>query len=251
MGYYKVLIVEDEPLSRLGIRSLAEWEAYGFTITADAENGEEALSYFENGKDYPDLIFTDIEMPVMNGLEMIRRVHEFGNTESLFVILSVYDDFLHARQALQLNVFDYLPKLEISKEKIEQILQRAKEWLDHHSAGKSRNIQEEPHFSREVCIVREYIKTHYPEEITLADIVTQTGYSQGHMSQLFRSETGMSIMEYLNNHRIEEAKILLRETSLRSYEIAEKVGIMDANYFSRLFRQRTGMGAHEYRRNGK
>ena len=90
---YKVIFVDDEPFALEGIRLMIEWEELGFEIVGMCENGEEALACTEACK--PDLVVTDIRMPVIDGLELIERVQKAGS-DPVFIILSGYNDFEYA-----------------------------------------------------------------------------------------------------------------------------------------------------------
>lgn len=123
----KVFLVEDETLIREGLRDRIPWEQYGFRFVGEAGDGEMALPLIR--KTRPDVIITDIKMPFMDGLELSRIVkEEFPKTKIL--IVSGYDDFEYAREALTIGVDQYILKpvtrmnlrkvLEELKEKIEQ-----------------------------------------------------------------------------------------------------------------------------------
>ena len=147
---YKVFLVEDENVVREGIRKNILWEQYGFQYTGDASDGELALPLIR--KIQPDLLITDIKMPFMNGLSLIDLVRkEFPRTK--IVIISGYDDFSYAQQAIRMGVEQYLLK-PIIKEKLVEILiglhkkmteeQRQQEYIESFQ----REAQEYENFSR-------------------------------------------------------------------------------------------------------
>lgn len=104
---YTVLVVEDEREQRRALIETVDWEAAGFEVIGEAENGFEALELTESLE--PDLIITDIRMPMMTGLELAARVHELRPMVQM-VILSGYDNFEYAREALEYNIINYLLK---------------------------------------------------------------------------------------------------------------------------------------------
>ncbi|WP_027091919.1 response regulator transcription factor [Cohnella thermotolerans] len=104
----KVMLVEDEMYARQGLRNLIEWERFGFEVGFEAENGEEALRLIEDAK--PELVITDIRMPVLDGLELIRTVRESGNQDTKFIIISGYGDFKYAQKAIKFGVKDFILK---------------------------------------------------------------------------------------------------------------------------------------------
>lgn len=111
---YKVLIVEDMDLTREDMIHLIEWEKHGFTLVPDARNGKIGLEYAMRYK--PDIIITDIMMPVMSGLDMAQRLEEQGN-ESEVILLTAYEEFELAKRALKIeNVKSFILKYEIDEE---------------------------------------------------------------------------------------------------------------------------------------
>ena len=104
---YKVFFVDDEIVIREGIRNSVLWENTGFALAGEAGDGEIALSMLQDVK--PDILVTDVRMPFMDGLELCRQVRHIMPWIYI-VILSGYDDFSYAREAISLGVQDYLLK---------------------------------------------------------------------------------------------------------------------------------------------
>ena len=105
---FKVIIVDDEMFTRKGLIKLIDWEACGFEVVGEADNGEDALELI--GRIEPDLVITDIRMPVLDGLELIRRVTEEEAADPVFIIISGYDDFKYAQKAVRYGVHDFILK---------------------------------------------------------------------------------------------------------------------------------------------
>lgn len=125
---YSVILVDDEVFSRQGLRNLIDWEDCGFTVTGEAGNGEDALAMIH--RDKPDLVITDIRMPVMDGLELIRRIredHALSDTE--FIIISGYDDFAYAQKAVRYGVLDFILK-PIDEHELQSVLKELAGKLD-------------------------------------------------------------------------------------------------------------------------
>lgn len=115
----KVMLVDDEPWVLEGLRTMVNWKKFGFEICGEALNGPDALRLIQEQK--PDLVLTDINMPVFNGLELIAKLNVSMAMPPKFVILSGYDDFQYARTALRQRVDQYLLK-PIDDEEIESLL---------------------------------------------------------------------------------------------------------------------------------
>ena len=124
---YKVLIADDELLVRIGLKSMIDWEAAGFQIVGEAGNGESAYEKYLGLR--PQVLITDIKMPKKDGLWLIKKVRE-ENPEIRIVVLTCYDEFDYVREALKLQVSDYVLKAEMEEEQIEAIMKQIKEELD-------------------------------------------------------------------------------------------------------------------------
>ena len=134
----KVMLVEDEEFILQGIRCIIDWEEISMTVTAMAHNGKEALELFQ--KEPVDIIVTDVEMPLMDGLELLREIRKIS-PKTRCIILSGYDDFEYARTALKLDVDDYILK-PINEEQLKQVLIQAAEHLDEIDRKRTGNIED-------------------------------------------------------------------------------------------------------------
>ncbi len=125
----KLLIVDDEPLVQVGIMSMLNWLDYGIEICGTAMNGEHALKLIE--QHHPDLVITDIKMPIMNGLEMIKICHERLQVIPHFIILTSFEEFPLIKEAVKYQVMDYLIKMELTAEvlleSVNKVLKRISE----------------------------------------------------------------------------------------------------------------------------
>jgi len=123
----KLLMVEDEAIVRLGLRHLVRWEEFGIRWEAEASNGREAIAILESGP--IDVVVTDIRMPEMDGIELVKWIKE-RNLDVQIVVVSSYNDFAYVQEALRLGVADYLHKPTMTKEEIEAALRRIVARLD-------------------------------------------------------------------------------------------------------------------------
>jgi len=118
---YTVLIVDDEMLVSIGLRNMIDWGKMGMRVVAEAQNGAAALEIYE--KEKPDLILTDIKMPVMDGLQLISKIRE-KDKKTKIIILTCYQEFDMVHQALKLGVSDYILKLKMSTDEMETVIKR-------------------------------------------------------------------------------------------------------------------------------
>ncbi|MFL0166940.1 response regulator [Candidatus Clostridium helianthi] len=151
MNLYRIMIVDDEEEIRLGIIKKIDWEANGFIVVGDAENGQDALEKAE--KLQPDVIMTDIKMPFMDGLELGKRLVELMPSTKI-IVFSGCDDFEYAHKAIKINVVEYVLKPINSAELIE-VLVRLKEQLDREYNEK-RNLETlYKHYIKSLPVIRE------------------------------------------------------------------------------------------------
>ena len=119
---YKVLLVDDEALIREAISENIPWEEMGFELIASCENGREAMERMKEVT--PDLLLTDIYMPYVDGIELARYVNE-NHPDTKTVIISGYDEFEYAKQAVRYQVMEYILK-PVTPSELAEVLLRAK-----------------------------------------------------------------------------------------------------------------------------
>lgn len=152
---YKLMLVDDESEIREGLREVVDFESLGFCVVGEASNGVMGLQLAENLS--PDLIITDIRMPLMNGLSMCRQVKEILPTTQ-FIILSGYDEFEYARQAIEVKVLGYLLK-PISAKEFVQMLTEAKKSLDEAARQRADLVGLKQRFKSSLPLLREGLMT--------------------------------------------------------------------------------------------
>lgn len=130
---FKILIAEDEMLVRLGLKNSVQWHRYDMRVVADAANGQIAWEQYQTLK--PDIVITDVKMPVMDGLELIRRIRE-ENTQTKIIILSCVEEFDVARKAVALGVSDYILKASMTEDDIGSVLEKVSEQLRGETTSK-------------------------------------------------------------------------------------------------------------------
>lgn len=133
---YQIMIVDDEPMMRMAIRNLVDWQSINCQVVAESSNGKEALEYMKHTM--PDVILTDIVMPVMNGIELIQSLNE-KDIRCVVIVLSGHDDFAYVRDALILGAADYLLKSEIDADTIIGTVQRTLKLIPEKKHQASRD----------------------------------------------------------------------------------------------------------------
>lgn len=144
---YKLLIVDDEPLVQVGIQSMLNWNDLDIEICGTAMNGQAALKIIEEVS--PDIVLTDIKMPIMNGLELAKICYErYGNISPAFIILTSYEDFHMAREALIYQVSDYLVKLELTPESLKESVEKVIQKIEASSSKKTDLSDAHPYYDK-------------------------------------------------------------------------------------------------------
>ena len=240
----KVLVVEDEEMIRKGIVLAVDWAAMDCVVVGEAANGVEALEAVERLN--PSLIITDLKMPRMDGIEMLRCLRDRGN-HVYVIILTDYDSFTYAQSALRLGAVDFLLKPFHDGD-----LEQAVTALRRRMGGAEREEPALPGLkkgdkSKYVLEAMDYIGKHYQDpNISISDIALDLGISEGHLSRTFKKETDYTLLNYLTRYRIHKAMELLRDCRVKVYEVAAQVGYRDITYFSATFKRVTGVTPSEY-----
>ncbi len=151
MGLYKVMLVDDEEAVRQAIARKLDWEAIGFEVIATAENGEEALELAE--KLSPDVVMTDIMMPFMDGLTLCRKMKE-SQRNIRIVIFSGFDEFEYAREAIKLEVEEYILK-PIDSEELRNVFLRIKKNLDAEIDEKRNHEKLYEYYQKSLPVMKE------------------------------------------------------------------------------------------------
>ena len=238
----KVVVVEDEELVRRGIVLAVDWASVDCIVVGEAADGEEGLEVIRRYQ--PDLIITDIKMPKLDGIEMLRQLRAEGS-RAYVVLLTAYSDFNYAQSALKLGAVDYLLK-PFHDGELETVVRRLQD------SRQPRTVPELPtggEKSKYVMEAMRYIAEHYnAPDIGVGSVASFLGVSEGHLSHVFKKETSYTISNYITTYRIRIAMELLGDCRSRVYEVAEQVGYRDITYFSSTFKKVTGMSPSEYQK---
>ena len=249
---YKVMIVDDEPIIVEGLSRSIPWEKWNCQVVATANDGVSGKRLVEEYR--PDIIFLDICMPEMNGLSMIAAIKsQFPKLE--ISILTGFRDFDYAQEAIRLGVTRFLLKpsnMDELQEAIGAMCENLKKkGIDGDKAVEDGETAAQEHESASSSFIVKnamaYIEENYMHKLTLGEVAEKTYVSQWHLSKLLNRHMEQSFSEILNHVRIEAAKKLLKDPSLRIGDISEQVGFLDLAHFSRVFKKQEGVSANEYR----
>lgn len=255
MGY-KMLIIEDEVMIRKGLARFADWKARGITEVREASNGAEGLEQIREFR--PDIVITDINMPIRSGLEIIEE--SMVEYKYVPIIISGFSDFEYAQKAIEYGVTAYLLK-PIDTDKLLEAVEKAKEELHKQSLLEDYRTSTSEFISSSVfrddkqqeygSIVRQmldYIHEHYAEKITLGIIAEHLHYSENFILRRFKEEVKANFSEYLSQYRISQSMELMRNTELTLSEIAVRCGFSEYKYFRIVFTRYVGCTPKDFQR---
>lgn len=244
-----MMIVDDDQNYRYAMHQIIDWHKYGFNIVADAIHGQHALMML---KEIPvDFIITDISMPKMNGIELIKEISR-DYRDIIIIALSAYDDFAFVKDALKSGAQDYILKYDLNENNVLSVLEEAKKELTEkeHYEGIASTVLARNNCRNEVKRAIKFMEENFKTKIILSEIANYVNLSPNHLCKIFREETGFNIVNFINNIRVEHAKSLVNETNLLNYEIAKEVGFENPTYLCKVFKKITGESIHEYKRHG-
>lgn len=233
----KVLLVEDENLIRRGLQYKMDWTEVNCVVVGEAATGQEGLAQIKAL--HPDIVITDIRMPDMDGLEMLREGR--GVCPFQAIIISGYGEFDYAQQAIRLGVAEYLLK-PVDVNELKNCLRRIAAGAPAGQSAETPEMDEKPAplQNKYAEAMMQYIRQHYAEHISLTDLSQQLNISCTHLNAKFKAETGYTFHDFLNYYRIRRAVELQKRGERKLYEIAELVGFSDYKYFNKVYKKYTG-----------
>lgn len=240
---HRVVLIDDEKIIVEGLRRVIRWEEYNCQVVGTACDAEEGARLIRELS--PQILFTDIRMPGRDGLSMIAGIRsEFPDLQ--ITILTGYPEFAYAQEAIRLGVTRYLLK----PSKMEEIREALVAMCEHLNRNEQSSGEDEHAQNAGSFIVHQamtFMENHYQQKLTLQTVAECCYVSQWHLSKLLNRHAGKSFYDILNTIRIEKAKELLMDPSLKIGEIAELVGYADTAHFARTFKKLEGMSANEFR----
>lgn len=264
------MIVDDEPFIRLGLEKIITKMDASLNVLGSFTNGQEALAFLTKHDSLrPDVLITDIKMPMMDGLKLTEIV-KGRYPDITIVILSGFSDFEYARAAIRFGVHDYLLK-PVDKSVLFDMLRKLREEKRQSSlsaggvalhrapaAGSTASNGEEgeleeigqPTGQAHYIIneIKAILDREFDKNLELDRLAETIGMNASYLSRLFKHKTSMTITDYLINLRIEKAKqFLTAHPHLKNYEISHLVGYSDPVYFNKLFKKVVGLTPKDYK----
>ena len=258
-----LLIVDDEPRTRQGVRKTLEaWSAGRYRIETVA-SGVEALEWLKEHSAH--LIITDVRMPEIGGLQMLEAIQgNEGGTgigsgshhKPVVIVISGHAEFDYAQKAIQLGVVEYLLK-PLDKPRLIQAVEKALEAEEErHRIGRMEKLVDpklleagqEAKYGQPVRDAIAFVDEHMRDAIGMKQVADHLHLNASYFSVLFKEQTGFTFSEYLTRRRLQRAKELLAQTRMPIGEIAEQVGYQTAKYFIKVFKDSESISPSQYRR---
>lgn len=248
-----ILVVDDEQVIVLGIlKRLKQIQNVSINCVG-ANSGEEALQIMENF--IPNLIITDLKMSNISGFDLIARVREKQICDKI-IVLTAYEEFEYARQAVKFQVVDYLLKpidwsilekyvcemdlVPMTQAKVEEVLY------------KYGDLFIKPNYERMAPALKKiihYIDAKFNHDISLMQLSIYTGMSENSICNLVKKELGITFLDYVYQMRLKKAiKILITEPSKKVKDIAAQVGYHSDRQFFRLFKSKLNITPEQFKK---
>ncbi|WP_138295646.1 response regulator [Clostridium sp. BSD2780061688st1 E8] len=223
----KLMIVDDEPLIRMAIKNLFDWEENGFEITGEASNGETALALIE--KDPPDIIMTDIKMPRMDGIELISHVRE-KFPQIVVVVLSSYNDYEYVREAFVYGAVDYILKSDLDNDNFAKVICKLRDKYIADNDIKVDTLKKENQIKRDIEYLREeflrrMVKGQFSDQ---ADLEHALAVYELHLREGSYLMCNV-VLDYVDTEASEADLVAQRSTAL---DVLHEIFTFDGFYFN-------------------
>jgi len=236
-----IVIVDDEPKIRNGLLKLLDSQE-GWNVTGVFEEANSALQFLDLHQ--AEVMITDIKMPEISGLELIKSIREKNDKMSI-IILSGYSNFSYAQKAIELGVLRYLTKPTDPKELI-AVLQSIEEKLMQQHGSEPDPLK--PQVTNLIIAKAiQYIEKNYRNKIMLKSMAEELFITPNYLCELFKKHTGKNLSQYISEYRAHKAKMYLSRLEYKVGDVADLVGFGDAKYFSSTFKKLYGITPLEYR----
>lgn len=246
---YTLMIVDDEPNILESLAQILDWEAFGIGSIRTARSCGEVISHVVDWK--PDICLVDVCIGQDYGYELINYLNDMG-VKSNYIMMSGYDDFKYACEAIRCGALDYLLK-PIERGKLEKCLEKVIVERLHGSFQKEETSKEpilQKPYEELSPLIRKMVMivgVEYGTYISLKSIADRFHMNATYLGQIFIKETGMKFSEYLMQYRLYVASEKILNSDEKIAVIASDVGYSNMNYFYQHFHKRYNMTPSEMR----
>lgn len=246
----KIFLADDDRIVRMGLKKILTQASPSYEIVGEAADGETALEQIKQCA--PDLLITDVKMPIMDGIELIGELRTL-TTPLPIIVLSGFDEYDFVRKTLKNGATDYLLK-PVDKTELLDLVESIHKQMHQNQAKLPQKANDQPmpltdeqDMGGLIGACKKYIETHYAEKIALSSMAEYSGLSECYFSSLFKSKTGKNFYDYLSDVRIQKAKeLLISRPQDKIYEIGNQVGYEEIITFNRNFKKIVGVSPREF-----
>lgn len=230
---YRVMIIDDERSIRNLLKLTVSWKEMGLEVAGEAASGIEAINSIDDIR--PDIVFVDIRMPFMNGIEFSKlAIKRYPRLK--IIILTAFNEFEYARECIGIGVAEYLLKPIVRNdvnEACRKVIEQLKQMEPEEEAAAMEGCND-------ITKIQEYIRKNYRDpELNLTSIAQEFGFNSSYLSRRFKADIGINLIDYITKCRMEKAMEYAKMKKLM-YITAKEVGIPDPNYFGKCFKKYSG-----------
>ncbi|MFI3212867.1 MAG: response regulator [Eubacteriales bacterium] len=236
---YKVYIVDNDPFILDEIVQNIAWMDNGFEVVSYSVSPKQAIE--DIIKLQPDVVFSDLKMPGMDGVEMIQVLQE-AKIECEFVMLSAFANFEDSRRFFRLDGFDYLLK-PVQEQEVQMVLEKLAGKL---SKKKRRELGDIENISLAFGELVTYINKNFNQKHTLELLGMRFGLNPNYICNLFTKHYNTTLTRYLTQLRMDHALYMMQTTEKAYKEIAVECGYTDYYYFCKVFKGFYGASPSNY-----
>lgn len=256
-----VIIADDEPIIRNGMKEIVDWKSLDYNLIGVARDGMEALEHIEQEEIH--VLITDIRMPFLDGLELIKIVKKL-HPDIYCVLLTSYAEFNYAKQAIELGAYSYIIKpvdvIEFQntlcniREDFNKLSNRNKYisklevYIQQFEDFQNKSLFSTQNSDETLLDLGEaYILKHYCEkDFSLSAVARHIGFEPTYFSKIFKQKYKIGFLDYIISLRIEKAKRLLGTGLYSASAVCEMIGYENYSHFSSLFKKKVGISPSKY-----
>ena len=240
---YKFVIVDDDDIVCESISSTIDWEHFRFDEPVVFSNCADALEYLQNHR--TDVVMTNIHLEPISGIELAQQLKEFSE-QTLVVFFTDSKDFNDDFAAIKLGVFDYMLR-PATPDQFTELMNKLLLYLDNWpNRTVSRDINEG--WESIISMAQKYIDDNLCNNIRLESLAEYVNMNPTYFSRYFKKHTNQKLIDYITSQRIKRAVDLMRDPTLKIYNIGYQVGYKNLQHFYKIFKQNPGYTPNEYRK---